>query len=146
MFFWATRRARGFGGVAGSVAEGLAGAAGAPAQCGPGIGHRAVGYVYLQIATDEERAALDGADRGWNFRLLAGNTWRPVVQGARRAAADDLGYKRRTRGVRGDPGPVPSIEHLRKPAQALREMPASLRVEVHGDLAALVRLPWPWPG
>jgi hypothetical protein len=25
-------------------------------------------------------------------------------------------------------------------------MPASLRVEVHSDLAALVRLPRPWPG
>jgi hypothetical protein len=25
-------------------------------------------------------------------------------------------------------------------------MPASLRVEVHSDVAALVRLPRPWPG
>jgi hypothetical protein len=146
MFFWATRQARGFGGLARSVAEGLAGAAGAPAQCGPGIAHRAVGYLYLQIAAEDERAVLDGADGGRDIRLLAGNTWCPVVQGPGRAAADDLGYERRAPGVRGDPGPVPGIEYLWKPAQALGEMPASLRVEVHGDLAALVRLPRPWFG
>jgi hypothetical protein len=101
--------------------------------------------VYLQIAANEERAALDGADGGRDIRLLAGNIWCTVVQGPGRAAADDLGYEPRARGVRGDPGPVPGIEYLWKPAQALGEMPASLRVEVHGDLAALVRLPRPWP-
>ena len=102
--------------------------------------------LYPQITADQERAALDGADGGRDIRLLTGNTRRLVVQGPRRAAADDLGYQRRARGVRGDPGPLPAIEHLRKPAQALGEMPASLRVEIHGDLAALVRLPRPWPG
>lgn len=146
MFFWAPRQARGSGGVARSVAEGLAGAAGAPAQCGPGIGHPAVGCLYPQITAEEERTALDGADGGRDIGLLTGNTRCLVVQGPRRAAADDLGDQRCAGGVRGDPGPVPGIEYLRKPAQALGEMPASLRVEVHGDLATLVRLPRPWPG
>ncbi len=146
LFFWATRQARGFGGVARSIAKGLAGAAGAPAKRGPGIGYRAVGCVYPQIGADEERAALDGADGGRDIRLLAGNTWRLVVQRPGRAAADDLGYQRRARGARGDPGPLPAIEYLREPTQALAGMPASLRVEVHSDLAALVRLPRPWPG
>ena len=102
--------------------------------------------MYPQIAADEERPALDGPDGGRDIRLLAGNTWRLVVQGPGRAAADDLGYQRRARGVRGDPRPLPGIEYLRKPAQALGEMPASLRVEVHGDLAARERLPRPRPG
>ncbi len=145
LFFRATCQGR-FGGLARSIAEGLAGAASAPAQCRPGIGHRAAGCMYPQIAADEERAALDSADGGRDLRLLAGNTWRLVVQGPGRAAADDLGYQRRARGVRGDPRPVPGIEYLRKPAQALGEMPASLRVEIHGDLAARERLPRPWPG
>ena len=86
-------------------------------------------------------------------RMVAGTSgcslgipWCLVVQGPGRAAADDLGYQRRARGVRGDPGPLPGIEHLRKPAEALGEMPASLRVEVHSDLTALVGLPRPWPG
>ena len=145
LFFRATCQGR-FGGLARSIAEGLAGAASAPAQCRPGIGHRAAGCMYPQIAADEERPALDGPDGGRDIRLLAGNTWRLVVQGPGRAAADDLGYQRRARGVRGDPRPVPGIEYLRKPAQALGEMPASLRVEVHGDLAARERLPRPRPG
>ena len=101
--------------------------------------------MYLQIAADEERAALDGADGGRDIRLLAGNIWCPVVQSPGRAAADDLSYERRARSVRGDPGLVPGIEYLWQPAQALSEMPASLRIEVHGDLAALVRLSRPWP-
>ena len=134
------------GGLARSIAERLAGTASAPAQCGPGIGHRAVGCVYPQIAADKERAALDGADGGRDLRLLRGNTGRLVVQGPGRAAADNLGHQRRARGVRGDPGPLLGIEYLRKPAQTLGEMPASLRIEIHGDLAALVRLPRPWPG
>ena len=146
LFFWAIRWARRFGGVARSIAEGLAGAASAPAQCRPGIGYPAVGCLYPQITAEEERAALDGADGGRDIRLLTGNTWRIVVQGAGWAAADDLGNQRRARAVRGDPGPVPGIEYLRKPAEALGEMPASLRVEVHSDLAARVRLPRPWPG
>ena len=145
LFFRATRHARRFGDVARSIAEGLAGAASAPAQCRPGIGHPAAGCLYPQIAAEEERAALDGADGGRDIRLLTGNTWRLVVQGPGRAAADDLSHQRRARGVRGDPRPVARVEYLRKPAQALGEMPASLRVEVHGDLAALVRLPRPWP-
>jgi len=102
--------------------------------------------MYPQVAADEKRPAVDGADGGRDIRLLAGNAWRLVVQGPGRAAADNLGYQRRARGVRGDPGPVPGIEYLRKPAEALGEMPASLRVEIHSDLAALVRLPPPWPG
>ena len=102
--------------------------------------------MYPQIAADQERAALDTADRGRDIRLLTGNTRCLVVQGPGRAAADDLGYQRRARGIRSDPRPVPGIEHLRKPAQALGEMPTSLRVEVHSDLAALERLPRPWPG
>jgi len=146
LFFWAIRRARRFGGVARSIAEGLAGAASAPAQRRPGVGHPAVGCLYPQITAEEERAALDGADGSRDIGLLTGNTRRVVVQGPGRAAADDLGYQRRARGVRGDPGPLPAIEYLRKPAEALGGMPASLRVEVHGDLAALVRLPRPWPG
>jgi len=48
--------------------------------------------MYPQIAADEERTALDGADGGRDIRLLTGNTWRLVVQGPRRATADDLGY------------------------------------------------------
>ena len=143
LYFWQARR---FGGLARSIAERLAGAASAPAQRRPGIGHPAVGGLYPQIATDEERAAVDSADGGRDIRLLTGNTRCLVVQGPGRAAADDLGDQRRARGVRGDPRPLPGIEYLRKPAQALGEMPASLRVEVHGDLAALVRLPRPWPG
>ena len=102
--------------------------------------------MYPQVAADEERPAVDGADGGRDIRLLAGNSWRLVVQGPGRAAADDLGYDRRARGVRGDPGPVPGVEYLRKPAEALGEMPASLRVEIYSDLAARVRLPRPWPG
>ena len=143
LFFRAIRR---FGGVARSIAEGLADAASAPAQCRPGIGHPPVGCLYPQITAEEERAALDGADGGRDIRLLTGDTRCLVVQGPGRAAADDLGYQGRARGARGDPGPLPAIEYLRKPVQALAEMPASLRVEVHGDLAALVRLPRPWPG
>jgi len=99
--------------------------------------------MYLQIAADQERAPLDGADGGRDIGLLTGHTWRLVVQGPGRAAADDLGYEPGARGVRGDPGPVPGIEYLWKPAQALGEMPASLRVEIHSDLAALERLPRP---
>jgi hypothetical protein len=102
--------------------------------------------MYPQISADEERAALDGADGSRNIRLLTGNTRCLIVQGPGRAAADDLGYQRRARGVRSDPRPVPGIEYLRKPAEALGEMPASLRVEVHSDLAALERLPRPGPG
>ena len=102
--------------------------------------------MYPQVAADEKRPAVDGADGGRDIRLLAGNAWRLVVQGPGRAAADNLGYQRRARGVRGDPGPPLAIEYLGKPAEALGEMPASLRVEVHSDLAALVRLPRPWPG
>ena len=102
--------------------------------------------MYPQIAADKERAAVDTADGGRDIRLLTGNTRCLVVQGPGRAAADDLGYQRRARGVRSDPRPVPGIEHLRKPAEALSEMSASLRVEVHGDLATLVRPPRPWPG
>ena len=146
LFFRAIRWARRFGGVARSIAEGLAGAASAPAQCRPGIGHPPAGCLYPQITAEEERAALDGADGGRDIRLLTGNTRGPVVQGPGRAAADDLGYQRRARGVRGDPGPLPAIEYLGKPAEALGGMPASLRVEVHSNLAALVRLPRPWPG
>ena len=146
LYFWPTRQARRFGGVARSIAERLAGAASAPAKGCPGIGHPAAGCLYPQIAAEEERAALDGVDGGRDIRLLTGNTRRLVVQGPGRTAADDLGYQRRARGVRGDPGPVPGIEYLRKPAEALGEMPASLRVEIHSDLAALVRLPRPWPG
>ena len=146
LVFRATWHARRFGDVARSIAEGLAGAASAPAQRRPRIGHPAVGCLYPQIAAEEERAALDGADGGRDIRLLTGNTRCLVVQGPGRAAADDLGYQRRARGVRGDPGPLPGIEHLRKPAEALGEMPASLRVEIHSDLAALVRLPRQWPG
>ncbi len=89
---------------------------------------------------------LDGADGGGDIRLLAGNPWCLVVQGPGRTAADDLGDERRARGTWGDPGSLPGIEYLRKPAEALGEMPASLRVEVHGDLAALVRRPPPWAG
>ena len=146
LFFRAIRRSRRFGGVARSIAEGLAGAASAPAQCRPGIGHPPVGCLYPQITAEEERAALDGADGGRDIGLLTGNTRCLVVQGPGRAAADDLGYQRRARGAWGDPGPLPAIEYLREPAQALAEMPASLRVEVHSDLAALVGLPRPWPG
>jgi len=102
--------------------------------------------MYPQITPDQERSALHGADGGRDIRLLTGNTRRLIVQGPGRAAADDLGYQRRARRVRHDPGPVPGIEYLRKPAQALGGMPASLRVEVHSDLAALVRLARPWPG
>jgi len=145
LFFWAIWWARRFGSVARSIAEGLAGAASAPAQGGPGIGYPALGCLYPQITAEEERAALDDADGGRDVRLLTGITRGLVVQGPGRAAADDLGYQRRARGVRGDPGPLPAIEYLRKPAEALAEMPASLRVEVHSDLAARVRLPRPWP-
>jgi len=145
LFFWAIRWARRFGGAARSIAEGLAGTASAPAQCRPGIGYPAVGCLYPQITAEEERTALDDTDGGRDVRLLAGNTRGLVVQGPGRAAADDLGYQRRARGVRGDPGPLPAIEYLRKPSEALAEMPASLRVEVHSDLAALIRLPRPWP-
>ena len=146
LFFRATWHARRFGDIARSIAEGLAGAASAPAQRRPGIGHPAAGCLYPQITAEEERAALDGADSGRDIGLLTGNTRCLVVQGPGRAAADDLGDQRRARGVRGDPGPLPGIEHLRKPAEALGEMPASLRVEVHSDLTALVGLPRPWPG
>jgi len=146
LFFWAIGRARRFGGVARSIAEGLAGAASAPAQRRPGIGHPAAGCLYPQITAEEERAALDGTDGGRDIGLLTGNTRCLVVQGPGRAAADDLGDQGRARGVRGDPGPLPAVEDLGKPAEALAGMPASLRVEVHGDLAALVRLPRPWPG
>ena len=146
MFFWAIWWARRFGSVARSIAEGLAGAASAPAQRRPGIGYPAVGCLYQQITAEEERTALDDTDGGRDVRLLTGNTRGLVVQGPGRAAADDLGHQRRARGVRGDPGPLPAIEYLRKPLEALAEMPASLRVEVHSDLAALVRLPRPWPG
>ena len=145
LFFWAIGRAR-FGGVARSIAEGLAGAASAPAQRRPGIGHPAVGCLYPQITAEEERAALDGADSGRDIGLLTCNARCLVVQGPGRAAADDLGDQRRARGVRGDPGPLPAIEYPGKPAEALGGMPASLRVEVHSDLAALVHLPRPWPG
>ena len=144
--FWPARQVRRFGGLARSIAERLAGTASAPAQRRPGLGHRAAGCIYPQIAADEERAAVDGTDGGRDLRLLTGNTWRLVVQGPGRAAADDLSHQRRGRGVRGDPRPVPGVEYLRKPAQAFGEMPASLRVEIHGDLAALERLPRPWPG
>ena len=99
--------------------------------------------MYLQIAADQERAPLDGADGGRDIGLLTGHTWRLVVQGPGRAAADDLSYQRRAPGVRRDPGPLPDIEYLRKPAEALGGMPASLRVEIHSDLAALERLPRP---
>ena len=146
LFFWTIGRARRFGGVARSIAEGLAGAASAPAQRRPGIGHPAAGCLYPQITAEEERAALDGADSGRDIGLLTGNTRCLVVQGPGRAAADDLGDQRRARGVRGDPGPLLAIEYPGKPAEALGGMPASLRVEVHSDLAALVRLPRPWPG
>ena len=146
LFFWAIGRAQRFGGVARSIAEGLAGAASAPAQRRPGIGHPAAGCLYPQITAEEERAALDGADSGRDIGLLTGNTRCLVVQGPGRAAADDLGDQRRARGVRGDPGPLPAIEYPGKPAEALGGMPASLRVEVHSDVAALVRLPRPWPG
>ena len=146
LFFWAIGRARRFGGVARGIAEGLAGAASAPAQRRPGIGHPAAGCLYPQITAEEERAALDGADGGRDIGLLTGNTRCLVVQGPGRAAADDLGDQRRARGVRGDPGPLLAIEYLGKPAEALGVMPASVRVEVHSDLAALERLPRPWPG
>ncbi len=146
LFVRAIQRSRRFGGVARSIAEGLADAASAPAQCRPGIGHPPVGCLYPQITAEEERAALDGADGGRDIGLLTGNTRCLVVQGPGRAAADDLGYQRRARGARGDPGPLPAIEYLREPTQALAGMPASLRVEVHSDLAARVRLPRPWPG
>ena len=96
------------------------------------------GCIYPQIAAGEERAAVDGPDGGRDLRLLTGNTWRLVVQGPGRAAADDLGYQRRARGVRGDPRPVPGIEYLRKPAQALGEMPAWLQVEKY----TVISLPW----
>ena len=146
MFFWAIGRARRLGSVARGIAEGLAGAASAPAQRRPGIGHPAAGCLYPQITAEEERAALDGADSGRDFGLLTGNTRCLVVQGPGRATADDLGDQRSARGVRGDPRPLPAIEYLGKPAEALGEMPASVRVEVHSDLAALERLPRPWPG
>ena len=146
LFFRAIRWSWRFGGGARSIAEGLADAASAPAQCRPGIGHPPVGCLYLQITAEEERAALDGADGGRDIGLLTGNTRCLVVQGSGRAAADDLGDQQRARGARGDPGPLPAIEYLREPAQALAGMPASLRVEVHSDLAARVRLPRPWPG
>ena len=74
---------------------------------------------YPQITAEEERAALDGADGGRDVRLLTGNTRCLVVQGPGRAAADDLGYQRGARGAWGDPGPLPAIEYLREPAQAL---------------------------
>jgi manganese efflux pump family protein len=134
------------GSLAGSIAERLAGAASAPAERGPGLGHRAAGRIYPQIAADQERAALHGPDGGRDIGLLTGNTGRLVVQGPGRAAANNLGHQRRACGVRGDPGPLPDIEYLREPAQALGEMPASLWVEIHGDFAALVRLPRPLPG
>ena len=146
LYFWPARQVRRFGGLARSIAERLAGTASAPAQCRPGLGHRTAGCIYPQIAADKERAVVDGPDGGRDLRLLTGNSWRLVVQGPGRAAADDLSHQRRARGVRGDPRPVPGVEYLRKPAQALGEMPASLRVEIHGDLAALERLPRPWPG
>ena len=146
LFFWTIGRARRFGGVARSIAEGLAGAASAPAQRRPGIGHPAAGYLYPQITAEEERAALHGADSGRDIGLLTGNIRCLVVQGPGRAAADDLGDQRRARGVRGDPGPLLAIEYPGKPAEALGGMAASLRVEVHSDLAALVRLPRPWRG
>jgi len=146
VIFWAARPARLFGGLARSIAKGLTSAASAPAKRCPGIVHRAVGCTYPQIAADEERASFDGADGGRDIGLLTRHTWRVVVQGPGRAAANDLGYQRRAPGVRGDPGPLPGIEYLRKPAQALGEMPASLRVEIHSDLAALERLPRPRPG
>ena len=146
LFFWAIGRAGRFGGVARSIAERLAGAACAPAQCRPGIGHPAAGCLYPQITAEQERAALDGADSSRDIGLLTGNTRCLVVQGPGRAAADDLGDQRRTRGVRGDPGPLLAIEYLRQPTEALCEMPTSLPVEVDSDLAALVRLPRPWPG
>ena len=85
--FWPARQVRRFGGLAPSVAERLAGAASAPAQRRPGLGHRAAGCIYPQIAADEERAAVDGADGGRDLWLLTGNTGRLVVQGPGRAAA-----------------------------------------------------------
>jgi putative Mn2+ efflux pump MntP len=137
---------RRYGSLARGIAERLAGAASTPAERGPGLGHRAAGRIYPQIAADQERAALHGPDGGRDIRLLTGNTGPLVVQGPGRAAANDLGHQRRACGVRGDPGPLPDIEYLRKPAQALGEMPASLWVEIHSDFAALVRLPRPLPG
>ena len=134
LFFWAIRRARRFGGVARSIAEGLASAASAPAQRRPGIGHPAPGCLYPQITTEEERAALDGADSGRDIGLLTGNTRCLVVQGPGRAAADDLGDQRRARGVRGDPGPLFAIKYLGKPAEALGGMPASKYT--------VISLPW----
>ena len=146
LFFWAIGRARRLGGVARGIAEGLAGAASAPAQSRPGIGHPAAGCLYPQITAEEERATLDGADSGRDIGLLTGNTRCLVVQGPRRATADDLGDQCSAPGVRGDPRPLLAIEYLGKPAEALGVMPASVRVEVHSDLAALERLPRPWPG
>ena len=87
LFFWETRQERfgglRFGGLARSIAEGLAGAASAPAKCRSGVGHRAVGCIYPQIAADEERAALDGADGGRDIRLLAGEYLAPGSAGPR---------------------------------------------------------------
>ena len=91
-------------GGARSIAEGLADAASAPAQCRPGIGHPPAGCLYPQITAEEERAALDGADGGRDIWLLTGNTRCLVVQGPGRAAADDLGYQRRARGARAIQG------------------------------------------
>ena len=113
LVFRAAWPARRFGGLARSIAEGLAGAASAPAQRRPGIADRAVGYVNPQIAADQERAALDSADGGRGIWPFSGNTWRLVVQRPGRAAADDLGDQRRARGVRRDPRPLPGIEYLR---------------------------------
>jgi hypothetical protein len=146
LFFWAIGRARRFGGVARSITEGLAGAASSPAQRRQGIGlpSRRMPVSTVHCGGGKGRTRRRG--RWPDIGLLTGNTRCLVVQGPGRAAADDLGDQGRARGVRGDPGPLPAIEDLGKPAEALAGMPASLRVEVHGDLAALVRLPRPWPG
>ena len=98
----------------------------------PGIGHPAAGCLYPQIAAQEERAALDGADSRPGHRAAHRQYPMPGSAGPRTAAADDLGDQRRTRGVRGDPGPLLAIEYLGSPrrhsAECRHRCPSSYTV------------------
>ena len=118
LFFWTIGRARRFGGVARSVAEGLAGAARAPAQRRPGIGHPAVGCLYPQITAEQERATLDGADSGRDIGGGSCPVCTVAAASGRQAVRQAHGAQHRT------PEPARSCCELR-PDQAVRRQVVS---------------------
>jgi hypothetical protein len=117
--------------AAGAVTEGLVLGAAAAAEGGSGLSQRPLGGVQVQVAADQQRPRGSWAMGGRIGRFLGFLCQQAVVEGAGRAAADDLGHGLGVGQVGADPGPAGWVEHLRQPADACGVVAAAAPVVGH---------------